>query len=265
MLRFPSGAATPASLSSIPTNSLCLPRRARPFPAWCVGRLACRACCLPACPAGCTLARSAHRLTSALCIPNLSFNPRPLKSEAATAARTAQLAELTAVLLRPLCIPQMSADGCLGALPRPECIVFPRRDIFLSGEAAGQDEPGLWNRSGGGNPLTFYQLVSHVELPTKGEGQALGTGPWWVTTVVYEASRMPSAASFIAREPSTCRWRFCPCSDGGPVAHHVAKRALHQRVHGQTQHRVERSQDQAACKDAGVGGSGLPAANNVGL
>ncbi|KAL4423820.1 hypothetical protein ABPG75_001121 [Micractinium tetrahymenae] len=61
----------------------------------------------------------------------------------------------------------MSADGCLGALPHPECIVFPRFDIFLSPEEADQDEPSLWNRTSGGSPLPAYQLVSHVELPTK--------------------------------------------------------------------------------------------------
>lgn len=62
----------------------------------------------------------------------------------------------------------MAADGCLGTLPHPECVVFPRRDVFLAPDQASQDEPALWNRSSGGNPLASYQLVSHVELPTKG-------------------------------------------------------------------------------------------------
>ena len=69
-------------------------------------------------------------------------------------------------------LPQLLAPGgCLAALSSPNCITFPRRDIFPFAEppaaGAAPDEPGWWRNASGGHPLRNYRFVSARDLRPK--------------------------------------------------------------------------------------------------
>ena len=65
----------------------------------------------------------------------------------------------------------LAPGGCLAALNSPNCITFPRRDIFPYEEqpavGAQPDEPGWWRNASGGLPLRNYRFVSDYDPNSK--------------------------------------------------------------------------------------------------
>ncbi len=65
----------------------------------------------------------------------------------------------------------MAPGGCLAALGSPNCIIFPRRDIYpleqLPANGSAPDEPAWWRNASGGHPLRNYRFVSRGHLKPK--------------------------------------------------------------------------------------------------